>query len=46
MALEKNLHSRFGPGVIDQRVDNGAQAHNARHYLCTKEMGDAVASGL
>jgi hypothetical protein len=46
VALEKNLKSRFGAGVIDQRVDNGAQAHDAKRYLCTREVGDAVASAL
>ena len=46
VALEKNLSSRFGAGVIDQRVDNGARAHDAKRYLCTREVGDAVASGL
>ena len=46
VALEKNLNSRFGAGVIDQRVDNGARFHDAMRYLCTREVGDAVASGL
>jgi len=46
VALEKNLKSRFGAGVIDQRVDNGAQAHDAKRYLCSREVGDAVASAL
>jgi hypothetical protein len=46
VALEKNLNSRFGATVIDQLVDNGARVHDAVRYLCTREVGDAVASGL
>jgi hypothetical protein len=46
VALEKNLKSRFGTAVIDQRVDNGARVHDAVRYLCTREVGNAVASGL
>jgi hypothetical protein len=46
VALEKKLTSRFGPGVVDQLVENGAQAHDAKRYLCSREVGDAVAAGL
>lgn len=46
VALVKQLASRFGPGVIDRLVDNGAQAHDAGRYLCSKELGDAVATGI
>jgi hypothetical protein len=46
VALEKNLNSRFGATVIDQLVDNGARVHDAVRYLCTREVGDAVTSGL
>lgn len=46
VALVKQLASRFGPGVVDHLVDNGAQAHDADRYLCSKELGDAVATGL
>lgn len=46
VALVKQLASRFGPGVVDHLVDNGAQAHDAGRYLCSKELGDAVATGL
>jgi hypothetical protein len=27
-------------------VENGAQAHDAKRYLCSREVGDAVAAGL
>jgi hypothetical protein len=46
VALVKELASRFGPGVSDRLVDNGAQAHDAGRYLCSKELGDAVAAGV
>jgi pimeloyl-ACP methyl ester carboxylesterase len=46
VALEKKLATRFGPGVVDQLVENGAQAHDAKRYLCSREVGDAVAAGL
>jgi hypothetical protein len=46
VALVKQLASRFGPGVFDRLVDNGAQAHDAGRYLCSKELGDAVATGI
>ena len=46
VALVKDLASRFGCGVRDHRVDNGSQAHDASRYLSTKEVGDAVATGL
>jgi hypothetical protein len=32
--------------VFDRLVDNGAQAHDAGRYLCSKELGDAVATGI
>lgn len=46
IALVKELGSRFGPQVADHLIDNGAEAHDATRYLTTRELGDAVASGL
>jgi len=37
---------RFGPGVDDRLAENGAQAHDAKRYLGSREVGDAVAAGL
>lgn len=46
VALVKDLASRFGPHVTDRLVYNGVKAHDATHYLTSKEVGDAVSSGL
>jgi hypothetical protein len=46
VALVKKLSPRFGPRVTDHQVNNGAKAHDATRYLTTRELGDAVASGL
>jgi hypothetical protein len=46
VALVKELGSRFGTRVADHLVNNGSKAHDARHYLTTREVGDAVAIGL
>jgi hypothetical protein len=46
VALVKALGSRFGHGVVDHLIDNGAKAHDATRYLTTQEVGDAVAIGL
>lgn len=46
VALIKELRPRFGAGVTDHQVHNGANAHDAARYLTTREFGDAVANGL
>ena len=46
VALVKELATRFGDRVSDHRVDNGSSAHDAARYLCSKEAGDAIATGL
>lgn len=46
VALVKDLSPRFGPGVTDLRVHNGARAHDAGPYLSAKETGRAIAVGL
>lgn len=46
VALTKKLASMFGPRVVDRSVDNGGSAHDAKRYLRTRELGDAVALGL
>ena len=46
VALVKELATRFGDRVSDHRVDNGSAAHDAARYLCSKEAGDAIATGL
>jgi hypothetical protein len=46
VALVKQLASRFGPRITDRLIDNGAKAHDATRYLTSRELGDAVASGL
>ncbi|AMV44290.1 hypothetical protein [Paraburkholderia caribensis] len=46
VALVKQLSTRFGPRVTDHLVSNGANAHDATRYLTSRELGDAVASGL
>ena len=46
VALVKQLGSLFGSRVTDSLIDNGAKAHDATRYLTSKELGDAVASGL
>lgn len=46
VALVKQLGSCFGPRIVDRSIDNGAKAHDATRYLTSKELGDAVATGL
>jgi len=46
VALVKQLAGRFGSRITDHLIDNGAKAHDATRYLTSKELGDAVASGL
>jgi hypothetical protein len=46
VALVKQLGRCFGPRVRDCLIDNGAKAHDALRYLTSKELGDAVSSGL
>jgi hypothetical protein len=46
VALVKQLGSCFGPRIRDHLIDNGAKAHDVVRYLTSKELGDAVASGL
>lgn len=46
VALAKELRPFFGPAVQDIRVNNGAQAHNARPYLTSVEVGRAIAEAL
>jgi hypothetical protein len=46
VALIKKLNTRFGLGVTDHLVNNGAKAHDAKRYLTSRELGDAVTSGL
>jgi hypothetical protein len=46
VALVKELAGCFGNRVSDQLIDNGSHAHNAARYLCSKEAGDAVATGI
>jgi hypothetical protein len=46
VALVKQLSGLFGPAIKDRLIDNGVKAHDATRYLTSKELGDAVASGL
>jgi len=46
VALEKDLRSRFGPGVDGFLVDNGATAHDVQPYLTAPETGQAISQGL
>ena len=46
VALVKQLASRFGSRITDRLIDNGAKAHDVVRYLTSRELGDAVASGL
>ncbi|MGW3561300.1 hypothetical protein ACWDNT_28910 [Streptomyces sp. NPDC000963] len=46
VALVRELAPRFGPGVVDVPVDNGAQMHSMRAYLTAVETGRAIATGL
>ncbi|MFB6838957.1 hypothetical protein [Streptomyces sp. NPDC056361] len=46
VALVRELAPRFGPGVVDVAVDNGAQMHSMRAYLTAVETGTAIAAGL
>ncbi|MFF0162353.1 hypothetical protein ACFYRY_33145 [Streptomyces sp. NPDC005263] len=42
VALEKRLADRFGSGVQDELVHNGATAHDAAPYLTARETGHGV----
>ncbi|MGW3289612.1 hypothetical protein ACWDR3_33730 [Streptomyces sp. NPDC001002] len=46
VALVKDLRPRFGPGVVNVAVHNGAHAHDATAYLTDCAVGEAVAKGL
>ena len=46
VALEKNLSKRFGDRVQDERIHNGATAHDISPYLTAEETGRAIATGL
>ena len=46
VALEKKLDPYFQGNVIDQLVNNGADAHNANRYFTAKETGKAIKLGL
>ena len=46
VALVKRLAPRFGEGVEDVVVHNGARAHDLRPYLTAVETGRAIADGL
>lgn len=46
VALVKELKPLFGAHVVDHEVHNGASAHDATRYLTTREVGNAVATGL
>jgi hypothetical protein len=46
VALVRELSLRFGPGVHDLRVSNGARMHDITSYLTAKETGNAIAEGL
>lgn len=46
VALEKELNPYFKGDVIDQLVNNGADAHNAKHYFTAKKTGEAIKLGL
>jgi hypothetical protein len=46
VALVKELRHKFGPRVIDKRINNSATAHDVRPYLTAQETGQAIASGL
>lgn len=45
VALEKKLAPRFGP-VIDKLIYNGWKSHDAKRYLTTVDVGEAVAQAL
>ncbi|MGW8328870.1 antibiotic ABC transporter ATP-binding protein [Streptomyces sp. NPDC055897] len=46
VALVKELAPRFGPGVDDREIDNGAEMHSVDRYLTAPVTGRAVAAGL
>jgi hypothetical protein len=46
VALQKQLAPRFGPGVRDELIYNGATAHDVVPYLTAEETGRAIAVGL
>ncbi|MGH3188761.1 MAG: hypothetical protein ACRDOL_16130 [Streptosporangiaceae bacterium] len=46
VALEKDLRPRFGEGVRNAIVNNGAHAHDATSYLTDRLTGTAIAEAL
>jgi pimeloyl-ACP methyl ester carboxylesterase len=46
VALEKDLRPRFGDGVRNVVVHNGAHAHDAAAYLTDRLTGQAIRGGL
>ncbi|MEV7278404.1 antibiotic ABC transporter ATP-binding protein [Streptomyces sp. NPDC093111] len=46
VALPDRLAPRFGPGVSDQRIDNGTRMHDLARYLSAPRTGTAIARGL
>lgn len=46
VALVKDLGAGFGPNVVNRSVANNALAHDAKRYLTSRELGEAVALGL
>ncbi|MFD9488453.1 antibiotic ABC transporter ATP-binding protein [Streptomyces sp. NPDC059991] len=46
VALVKELAPRFGSGVDDHEIDNGAEMHSMSRYLTAPITGKAIADGL
>ena len=46
VALVKDLRPRFGAGVSNALLHNGAHAHDARPYLTDRSTGAAIAAAL
>lgn len=46
VALERKLHLRFAPEVIDVEIDNGARFHDVTRYLTEKSTGKAIGEAL
>lgn len=46
VALEKQLNPYFTGDIVDKSIDNGAEAHNAGHYLTSEVTGAAIKQGL
>lgn len=46
VALQRELAPLFGPQVRDVLVHNGAEAHHGERYLTSREVGEAVMTGL